>query len=323
MPWPPSLPSVAAMTSTSRPASPPIARPSSGLRPPIAPRWPAPVRMTLGLVSFLVVLVGLASGLQVIGLRVDLPPVVLSVVVAVGFAGAVVGLVAGWARLERRGRHGESGLAEVGLRWTRRDAAALGVAVALVMAAILVAGVLCRLAGLAGPVPGLADLTAPAVVGGLAFALVPSFVMQAFPEELFFRGWLLNAPRVSAPVAVVLSSVLFGSIHVLSQSPATTVVERFVLYPLMATAMGFACAAARLATGSLWAAVGIHGGMHMGNRLTGLFVDPYDFGVLLLVQTVTFVLLGVLLLMARRLRTVRPGQPASPAPADQASHSSA
>lgn len=43
-----------------------------------------------------------------------------------------------------------------------------------------------------------------------------------------------------------------------------------MIYIVAAGAFGFAAAALYFATGSLWAAVGIHGGLHLGNTLAAL-----------------------------------------------------
>ncbi|MFW6598324.1 CPBP family intramembrane glutamic endopeptidase [Propionibacteriaceae bacterium Y2011] len=273
------------------------------LRPPPDARLPAPVRILIGFVGFVAVL--FAAGLGVpLGLTTLLPTIPLVVVNLIGmatFCGGSVALAAGLARLDGRHRHPELGspLAQLGLRWSRREAAMLGLTfVVLVLATVALAGI-SRLTGLAAPVPEVASIPIAAVLGGLAYAFLPSFVMQGFPEELIFRGYVMNAAKVRVGVALAISSLLFGSLHLLSQSPAEGVVEKFVLYPLQAVALGFVCGAAQIGTGSLWAAVGVHGGMHIGTRIAGLLAAPHDYGLQLILVTGLYVVLGVLFLVLR------------------------
>lgn len=275
------------------------------LRPPTNPRWPAPVRIILGLAAFLALLLGVSGAVMLLGRAVGLPEPMIAVIASVAFAASVVALVAALARLERRGgtrtrpRTELGPLAQLGLRWSVHDARSLVIAVVVAIAAMVLVAVIGRLTGLAGAVDGLGHFSTLQLVGAFTLALVPAFVMQGFPEELFFRGYVLNAARVRLPAAVAISSVLFGSLHFLSQSPATGVLEKFVLYPLMAIALGFACAMARLSTGSLWAAVGIHGGMHMGNQFTSLFAAPQQYGGYLVLQTLLLAAVGLALWAAR------------------------
>lgn len=285
------------------------------LRPPTDPRWPAPVRIILGLVAFLALLLGISGVVILIGDAIGLPEVVIRVGASVAFAASVVGLVVGLARLERRGgkhtgpRTELGPLAQFGLRWSAHDARSLLTAIVIAIAAMVLVAVIGRLTGIARAVDGLDQFSALQLLGAFAVAFVPAFVMQGFPEELFFRGYVLNAARVRLPVAVATSSLLFGSLHFLSQSPATGVVEKYLLYPLMAVALGFACACARIATGSLWAAVGIHGGMHLGNQVGSLFAAPAQYAGQLVVEIVVLTAVG-LLLLAGRARFGRPEETA-------------
>ncbi|MGO1974367.1 MAG: lysostaphin resistance A-like protein [Propionibacteriaceae bacterium] len=281
------------------------------LRPPTDPRWPAPVRIILGLVGFLALLLGVTGVVILIGDALGAPEPVIQVSASVAFAASVVGLVAGLARLERRGgkrtrpRSELGPLAQLGLRWSAHDARSLLIAIVIAIAAMVLVAVIGRLTGMARAVDGLDQFSTLQLLGAFAVAVVPAFVMQGFPEELFFRGYVLNAARVRLPVAVATSSLLFGSLHFLSQSPATGVLEKYVLYPLMAVALGFACACARIATGSLWAAVGIHGGMHMGNQVASLFAAPAEYAGQLVVEILVLTAVG-LLLWAGRSRLDRP-----------------
>lgn len=273
----------------------------AALHPPADPRWSAAVRIPLAIVAFFLLLFGVAGGAMAIGDAIGLPQGITQVVTSFVFAGATVALVAGLSRLDRRHRsEGGRPLAQLGLRWSRRDGMGFFLAIICTIAAMLALGAVTRLTGIAVATTGLGHLSAGELAAGLAFGLVPAFVMQGFPEELLFRGYVLNAARIRIPVAVAISSLTFGSIHVLSQSPATGVIEKFILYPLFAVAIGFACCCARLGTGSLWAAVGVHGGLHMGKRLSGLFATPDNYAAYLVVDLVFMTAVGLVLLALGR-----------------------
>ena len=79
---------------------------------------------------------------------------------------------------------------------------------------------------------GLASMSLPAKL--LALALIP-----AVCEELFFRGYLLSSFRasMSTPLAVILSSCLFGFFHVV----ATVSFERFVPTCFLGLILGWVC----------------------------------------------------------------------------------
>jgi membrane protease YdiL (CAAX protease family) len=92
---------------------------------------------------------------------------------------------------------------------------------------------------------------------------------------------------------VIISSAGFGVLHIFSQSPASTLMEK-LLYVVMAVALGFACTAARIRGGGLWMAVGVHWGFHLGMRVLPL--EPVHFSVTLLLLTIALTLAGAVLL---------------------------
>ncbi|MEV0389762.1 type II CAAX endopeptidase family protein [Nonomuraea sp. NPDC050643] len=133
----------------------------------------------------------------------------------------------------------------------------------------------------------------------LPLAIVFALLGQAFPEELLWRGHLFDtlSGRLSPRAVIVVVSVGFGALHIVSQSPADTLAER-LLYVLQAIGLGFACAAARARTGTVWMAVGVHTGLHAGNYL--LPTQDIQYGVQLILMTCTFAISGLLLLRGRR-----------------------
>ncbi|MEU0568512.1 hypothetical protein ABZ297_24450 [Nonomuraea sp. NPDC005983] len=60
--------------------------------------------------------------------------------------------------------------------------------------------------------------------------------------------------------------------------------------------LGFACAAARARSGSVWMAVGVHTGFHLGYRL--LPTQDVTFGVQLVLMACALTLTGLVILRA-------------------------
>lgn len=126
-------------------------------------------------------------------------------------------------------------------------------------------------------------------------ALLLPLLNQAFPEELLWRGDLYGrlSETMSRGRVLLITSVVFGLLHIVSQSQAESLGER-MLYILQAVALGFACGAARERTGALWAAVGVHWGLHLAGRF--FFTEAVDYPVQLLLMTATLTLAGLLFL---------------------------
>ena len=116
----------------------------------------------------------------------------------------------------------------------------------------------------------------------LAFGL--GFLLQAIPEEIIFRGWLIPSLG-NTKLAVALSVVTFGGMHIISQDAQQNLVERFI-YLIMPLGFAFAAAIVRLASQSVWAAIGVHGGLHISGTI--MFFLPNESSPL------QWTLLGVL-----------------------------
>ena len=116
----------------------------------------------------------------------------------------------------------------------------------------------------------------------LAFGL--GFLLQAIPEEIIFRGWLIPSLG-NTKLAVALSVVVFGGMHIISQDAQQNLVERFI-YLIMPLGFAFAAAIVRLASQSVWAAIGVHGGLHISGTI--MFFLPNESSPL------QWTLLGVL-----------------------------
>ncbi|SKA96190.1 hypothetical protein SAMN06295879_2173 [Agreia bicolorata] len=109
----------------------------------------------------------------------------------------------------------------------------------------------------------------------IVYYLGLAFVQQGIPEELLFRGMLLWSLRERPVLAVVVTTLAFTVIHLVSSGGQQSAWEH-VLY--LAQPFGFALLAVGLLlwTGSLWAAVGVHGGFHVGNYLAVGFLHQVD-----------------------------------------------
>lgn len=158
-------------------------------------------------------------------------------------------------------------LRETGLVWTRSSALLLGAGLGI---SILVVGGVAlgmRLTGISEPVDfGWGRVGVGMAVMAVLAKLAQAFLLQGLPEELFFRGYILQTLRDRPVLALVSGTVVFGIIHLLSAGGQETALD-MVLYLAWPTGFGFAAAALALRTRSLWAAVGIHAGSHVAGLL--------------------------------------------------------
>ena len=109
----------------------------------------------------------------------------------------------------------------------------------------------------------------------IVYYLGLAFVQQGIPEELLFRGMLLWSLRERPALAVAVTTLAFTVIHLVSNGGQQSAGEH-VLY--LALPFGFALLAVGMLlwTGSLWAAIGVHGGFHVGNYLAVGFLPQVD-----------------------------------------------
>lgn len=168
-------------------------------------------------------------------------------------------------------------------------------------AAVVLASVLSLATGAAhwGAGPGVAGGFAE-TLSMLAIVVSVSVLLQGFPEELLWRGHLhdLLSQSLRRWSVMLLSSVCFGLLHYLSQSPAEGALER-TLYVVMATALGFTCAAARERTGAVWMAVGVHSGFHLARHSMPLTETKFGLGLVVLAGALTLTGLAILRLPSR------------------------
>jgi membrane protease YdiL (CAAX protease family) len=160
-----------------------------------------------------------------------------------------------------------------------------------------------------GPVADAAELVGSEPVWfSLIAYLAQAFLLQAIPEELLFRGWLLSSLRARPGVAIVASTLAFTAIHLVSSGGQQNLAERFVY---LALPLGFSLLAVGLLlwSGSLWAAVGVHGGFHVGMAVVATSLPAVD-------PVLSWVAIGaaqgvaglVLIVTGHRDRAPRPGE---------------
>lgn len=155
-------------------------------------------------------------------------------------------------------------LADVGLRWTSASGAGL-------LAGLAVGAVVVLMVGL--PLSGLGLLRFEGGGGMpwwslLIIGVAQGFLLQGFPEELLFRGYQMSTLRLRPVAAVLVSSVVFAALHLLSGGGQQSTIER-IFYLMMPFGFALAAAALMIVTESLWAAVGVHTGVHVGSMLGG------------------------------------------------------
>ncbi len=148
-----------------------------------------------------------------------------------------------------------------------------------------------------------ADTTKKLAEPGLAIAIImiaiSTLLVQGFPEELVFRGYMFRNLGATLPLwtTVASSSLIFGSMHVFSNSGATTLGER-VLYAVVATGLGLMLAACRTVSNTLWLGIGFHGGY---NAFNGRFATIHQGAFI----PAWLIVLGVLIAAAALTIAVR------------------
>lgn len=181
----------------------------------------------------------------------------------------------------------------VGLPWRRSAIAEAFLGAVIAASAVMVAMAVSVLIG-AATWASWPETGEPFGVVVLAILSV-SILQQGFPEELLWRGhlWDLLSDSLSPRMVLVLTSVVFGLLHIVSGSGATSIGER-LLFIVSVTALMFACGAARVRTGAAWMAVGVHSGFHLGLR--GLPIEPSNHAVWQVMLTAALSLAGILIL---------------------------
>jgi len=176
-----------------------------------------------------------------------------------------------------RGRH-----VRIGLRIDRRALLWLaGMILAALVVDLVVASIVHAL-GLAGGDQSVPQ-GSPWLVIVESFSI--AFLLQGIPEEVIWRGWLFSSLGETRFAAV--SSVLgFTVLHLLSQGGQQNLIDH-ITYLILPCGFAMMAMIVRIASGSTWAAIGVHGGFHL--------VNYYVAGPLYLpAGSVTWVLQGLI-----------------------------
>ncbi|MDR7276731.1 CPBP family intramembrane glutamic endopeptidase [Catenuloplanes atrovinosus] len=204
----------------------------------------------------------------------------------------------------------------------RRPVAALGLgrpapgaslaALAAIGACTAAATGLAAALGLTTPAPEVPDVPMWTLLAGVLTMLTRAFLLQGFPEEVLFRGYLVQSALGRLPLwgVTALSVLVFGLPHLLSGSGAQSFGQQ-VLFLLLPIGFALLATAFRLRSGSVWPAVAVHGGFHVSWWAAGLFVTPRPeaYGAFLAVAGAVFLVVGLAAAVwaVRRTRAASPG----------------
>ena len=163
-------------------------------------------------------------------------------------------------------------LSDLRLRVDRHAMVWMLVMMVVAAAVVVIVGAVMNLLGIESTAERIKNLPLPIVGAFVLHQVNLAFLLQGFPEELVWRGWLVRSLG-DRRTAGVISVIGFTLIHLISKGGQEGWIERIVY---LATPFGFAVAAVVVlwASDSTWAAVGVHAGSHMANVV--LFVMPID-----------------------------------------------
>jgi membrane protease YdiL (CAAX protease family) len=192
---------------------------------------------------------------------------------------------------------GRRTLSMIGWRLQRRAPATLLAGIGVSLVAMVLPAIALSAGGLLRPVdPAALARWEQSPWWMIVISLVlTGFAVQAIPEELIFRGYLLRSLRTGRTAAILISSATFGVLHLISGGGQQDALER-VLYLAMPLGFGFAAAVLSLRWDSLWAAIGVHGGLHIAYPIVyvlGLGDGPWLWCIAGLIWT----LIGLLALL--------------------------
>lgn len=134
---------------------------------------------------------------------------------------------------------------------------------------------------------------------GILIALATGFLLQAIPEETIFRGWLLQSFGSRRLAGLIATTLLFTVIHLISQGGQQNLGDQ-ILYLAVPLGFGFTAAVVRLVTGSLWGAIGVHGGFHVGGFLAETFAPDLNPPWLWVTYGLAWAAVGAVILISNR-----------------------
>ncbi len=111
----------------------------------------------------------------------------------------------------------------------------------------------------------------------IIYILAGAVILQGFPEELIYRGWLFTVTQVRPWFTFGWTSAAFAVIHLISQGGQQSLLDHFI-YLLSPLGFGMLAAALVFWRESIWWAVGVHAGVHIANGLL-ILRYPAETGV--------------------------------------------
>lgn len=111
----------------------------------------------------------------------------------------------------------------------------------------------------------------------IIYTFVRAFLLQGLPEELIYRGWFFALTRSRPMFTFWWTTFAFMIIHLTSAGGQQSVAEH-VYYLSLPLGMGMLAGAVVLWRGSVWWAVGTHGGMHVCLPVATM-IAPVDMGM--------------------------------------------
>lgn len=138
----------------------------------------------------------------------------------------------------------------------------------------------------------------------LLLLFVRAVLLQGLPEELIYRGWFFHVTRTRPWLTLAWTTAAFMIIHLASSGGQQTAADH-LYYLVMPFGMAVISGAVVLWRGSVWWAVGTHGGMHIWLAVASA-VHPVELGaVAWVVLGAAQVLVGALILRIGHRRQVR------------------
>lgn len=159
---------------------------------------------------------------------------------------------------------------ETGWAWSSRSLPALMLGMGVILVLVVATGLVVEAVAPTRPVD------AGSITGGwplwavIAIALARAFLLQGIPEELIWRGYVMQTLRTPPVVTAYISAGGFAVLHLASQGGQQNLLER-LLYLAVPFGFGLLAAALVIRTGSLWSAVGVHGGFHVATTILTLW----------------------------------------------------
>lgn len=174
-----------------------------------------------------------------------------------------------------------------------------GNAITWFLIALAITGVIMVVSAVVSNALWPSSLVAPETAGWDTFfsGFVAAFVLQGFPEELAFRGYLSQTVTTTPVKTLSITTILFTVLHwhFVLQYQGLDIIYN-LLSPLTFGALAFILMYLHR---TVWAAVAVHGGMHISH--TTLEILGYaDGGLRVLLQSILFALAAAVVFYLNR-----------------------